>query len=85
MSDIELLADLPPVKKTRGRPIDPAVIEFRQKLQEFPGMWAAYPRPISIHTARTLVGLINGGYHNVWRGFEAASRDGICYIRWPES
>jgi hypothetical protein len=64
----------------------PLVREFAAALQQKPGVWAVYPLPLSVNSARAYANSIKKGLATspvaLREGFGAATRAGVLYVRY---
>lgn len=73
-----------PESKQVGRKPDKVLADFAAELRARPGEWARWPKVLTENTLRVLPTQINKGrYVSFPAGeFEAATRDGIVYVRY---
>jgi hypothetical protein len=88
---VEFLDELPgkPFESRRGlyvpREQSRDLIEHAVILRQHPMRWARYPRPLTKLTAHRMAQAIRDGVIQAYRpdlGFEAASRQERCYVRY---
>ena len=95
MSEFQFVAELPgaPYKTVRSphrtiRPDTQVLIDFAEALRSRPMIWATWPRPLSLNTARATSARIRDGFYRHLlpnEGFESTVRDAMIYVRYnPE-